>query len=933
MRLMFTASAAAMAVAVPALAHAGDTPLYRPAPAWVAKTPLPDIATLQPDAPAIVVLDLQQRIEQGQLWAYVDAATRISTPEMLSQAATLALPWAPDKGDLIVHELTILRGAEKIDVLAKGQKFTVLRREQALEQRELTGILTATLAVEGLQVGDVLHLRASTTSHDAALDGRVQTLMPVPAAPLRVGFARARFSWPTGTNPHWKALAEGVTATPVRNGAYTELTFTLPAPKQTEMPSDAPARYRPPPWIELSTFADWADVSKVMAPLYDTTDTIAPGSAIAGEIAAIRRAEADPLVRAQRALELVQDKVRYLAVGMDGGNYVPQTPARTWEVRYGDCKAKTLLLLAMLHELGIAAEPVLAHVGLGDLVTARLPSAIAFNHILVRATIAGRAVWLDGTATGSRLADIGDTPPLGHVLPVRTSGAAPFRIETHANARPTIDLSIVADESGSVELPSAMELTAVVHGQLAAGLTLARNQLAPKEQREAVQQFFGGFVGEAQISDATISPDPASGDVTLRARGVTTTTWSTEDRRRKRTLVGALGAVSFAPDRSKASWAAVPVAVADPAGLRYRLRLRLPENGRGFTLDGEPDMRERIAGYDVTRTTRLADGIVTLEERVDSIGGEVPAARIPAERDAVATARARAPRVVAPLDTRHRWEVTPGSDTQVKAIDAVFARAIADDPEEVSGYTSRASLRSGIGDRRGALADLTKAIAITPSIPLLLQRAEVSYELGDVAAALSDAEAARALDPSSIEAIGRIVDLKAERGDVPGAIALLDQRIALGGETRAALRETKAGLIGEYGDAAEALKLYDALIAEKPGSPTLMNGRCWTKATRAVMLDTALKDCTGAIELSTFTAAPLDSRAMVYYRLQRHDEALADLDAVLAANPAGAESRFMRAVVLLRLHREAEAAKELAAARRLRPSIDKTYARYGITAS
>ncbi|MQI18255.1 tetratricopeptide repeat protein, partial [Escherichia coli] len=96
---------------------------------------------------------------------------------------------------------------------------------------------------------------------------------------------------------------------------------------------------------------------------------------------------------------------------------------------------------------------------------------------------------------------------------------------------------------------------------------------------------------------------------------------------------------------------------------------------------------------------------------------------------------------------------------------------------------------------------------------------------------------------------------------------------------------------------------------------------CWTKGTRSVMLDTAVKDCTRAIELSEDTSGPLDSRAMVWFRLGRFEDALADLDAVLAAEPGQAASRFLRAVVLQQLRRDAEAASELKIARRITPSV------------
>lgn len=68
---------------------------------------------------------------------------------------------------------------------------------------------------------------------------------------------------------------------------------------------------------------------------------------------------------------------------------------------------------------------------------------------------------------------------------------------------------------------------------------------------------------------------------------------------------------------------------------------------------------------------------------------------------------------------------------------------------------------------------------------------------------------------------------------------------------------------------------------------------------------------------------------MVWFRMARHDEALRDLEAVLAERPNKAESRFLRGVVLKSLDRDAEADKEFATARRLSPSVEKSYSRYG----
>ncbi|MCI4589616.1 DUF3857 domain-containing protein [Sphingobium sp. BYY-5] len=914
-------------------AHAGELPLYQPAPAWVEKASVPKLTTFEGEPPMMILFDSQQRIEQGRLWSYVDFATRAGSAEALGQLSSMTLPWAPDKGDLIIHELSILRGDQVIDVLASGKTFSVLRREENLEAREITGILTATMAVEGVQVGDIVRVRYSTTLKDAALAGHVQGGAPLFAAPLRIGQGRFRVQWDERSGMKWRLLAKDAPVKQQKKGGFSELTIALPLVKQPEMPDDAPLRYRHPPLFELSTFASWADVSKTMSPLYATEGLIAPDSPLATELARLKALPGSPRDRAAAALQLVQDHIRYLAIGMDGGNYTPQTPAQTWTLRYGDCKAKTLLLLALLRGIGIEAEPVLASATAGDFVSSRLPSVAAFNHVLVRAVIDGKPLWLDGTGSGTRIDDLDDTPAFGSVLPVRSAGADLMLIQTHPNARPMIDILIDADESGSVKLPSVFDATAVLRGPMAAMINVTLGQLDAKQRTDMVRGFFTQQIGTSQFSDVSAAVDKASATVTLKAHGITTTPWRLSDNRYRRAIGRAVDSIQFSPDRGKPVWSDIPVANPAPAGMRYRLKLRLPDGGKGYTLEGDQSIRQTIAGYDVRRSVQLNGGLLDIDERVDTTGTEIPAVQVPDERDRLATAVALAPRLIAPAKPIFYWDM-PASQVaqwpQVKRGEAAFTKAIAEDPDEATGYSSRASFRWAIGDYKNALGDIDKAIGIAPDLGLHLQRAGMRFKQGDLAGALADARKARQFDPSSFDAISAVATYLAESGKINEAVTMVDQRITIGGETRDAYRSLKASLLGTYGDATQAVELLDAHIAEKPGLPTLLNERCWIKGTRNIMLDSAIGDCTRAIELSRSTIATLDSRAMVWFRLGKYDDALRDLDGVITEVPGQEESLFMRGVVLHRLGRAADGDVDLAVARRIDPRIDATYARFGI---
>lgn len=305
-----SAFVAVMLLATASAAHAGDKVLLQPVPGWVKPAPPIEAAKLDDAAPIVVVLDNQQRIDGSRVDAYVESATRVASTQLQGQLGTISLAWQPDKGDLIVHGIEILRGAERIDLLGTGAGFTVLRREQRLEAQELDGTLTATMQASGLRVGDVLRVRYTVTQADAALGGKAQAYLPAPADPFRAGFARSRLVWPASAPVKLRGYADGLSLTPVANGATREVDVKLPLIKQPEIPDDAPMRFARPPLIEASTFADWQDVSRTMAPLFATDGAIKPGSPLAAHVDTIRKAETDPLRRAARALAAVQGEVR-----------------------------------------------------------------------------------------------------------------------------------------------------------------------------------------------------------------------------------------------------------------------------------------------------------------------------------------------------------------------------------------------------------------------------------------------------------------------------------------------------------------------------------------------------------------------------------------------------------------------------------------------
>lgn len=203
-RFLMMASTMTGALALATAARAGDEPLYQPIPEWVDKSEADrQLQGASAVKKGLVIVDKQARIEKGTVTTYFDIVYNIDTPEMMTQAGMLNGAWNPAHGDFIVHRVEILRGNERINALASDRKFEVLRREEALSQFQLTGILTAMFQVDGLRIGDRLRFTGSQTRTDPITGVRGEFIGPLVAKPAQAHFAQTRISWPVSEALKW----------------------------------------------------------------------------------------------------------------------------------------------------------------------------------------------------------------------------------------------------------------------------------------------------------------------------------------------------------------------------------------------------------------------------------------------------------------------------------------------------------------------------------------------------------------------------------------------------------------------------------------------------------------------------------------------------------------------------------------------------------
>ena len=912
-------------MALSSAALAGETPLYEDAPAWIEPIGLSE-ADLR-DGHAEVLQDWQHRLEGGVVTAYLDRMVRIDNPDALDEEGTLQLTWLPDKGDLRVHALEILRGGETIDVLAQGARFEVLRRERGLEQRLLDGQLTATMAVPGLRQGDILRLSYSTTTADQALGKEMQETRWLASEPFQLQRGRAIFSWPTGSDVVWQAGPDVDMAAPVSKDGYDWLRIDYPLPKRAELPQDAPSRFTRAQVVRVGTYADWNELSRTMYPHYDAAADISEVPELMDMVADIRSRHSDPLAQMAAATRIVQDEVSYLLDGLDGGNYLPQDAADTWEKRYGDCKAKSVLLLAMLRELEIPAQVVLVATQGGDALPELMPLPANFDHMIVRAMVDGTDYWLDGTSSGTRLANVADVPPFFHALPLTESGEELAAMSQRS--KQVADMAMVGtfDYSAGIDLPHLYRLDIIMTGGAASNMRSFADKATPEMRKQMARQFTQSM-GSGEVTSIELSYDDESSTGTIALQGVADSEFEFDNSAVSSALGTFATGIEFSPDRARPSWRDIPVQTNGPSLITVRSEIVLPPDVT-FAFDGQELLEGSAANVNMRRAARMEAGRVVVDERIEHTLGEIAPEELTGQKLAAKRLSGQSLKLKSVSGLPWRWTL-PERDLQARIapLIAAYTKAVEDrEDDDFSPLLSRASFYRQVYMYDEALADYDAVLAEEPTADLHLTRAYLLFDMDRHDAMQAALGKAYELDPQNSTAFVQ-AEMLSRTGKHDEALELMEL-LPVAEEEQDSFVGNMALNLGRAGQVDSGLETLAARLADEGDNAYLLNSDCWFRGLHAVALDDALAQCTRAVERAEYPAAALDSRALVHYRMGELGAAKDDLDAALRLSPDLAAAHFMRGVI--RLEEGDRAGKrDIAVAKRLSPGIEEFYALYEI---
>jgi hypothetical protein len=188
----------------------------------------------------------------------------------------------------------------------------------------------------------------------------------------------------------------------------------------------------------------------------------------------------DPRGQAEALYRWVSGNVRYVAIYLGTGGYVPHSANDVLQSRYGDCKDHVALLQALLQAKGIASSPAIVNGSL-SYVWPRVASLSAFNHVITY--IPSLRLFIDSTTPFA---------PFGR-LPLLLLGKRTLVADAGNGAAVVMTISDGADGNTEIERRA---LVMAPDGSFSGKSTMDPHGVFEVEQREFLANIPNAQLGE-----------------------------------------------------------------------------------------------------------------------------------------------------------------------------------------------------------------------------------------------------------------------------------------------------------------------------------------------------------------------------------------------------------------------------------------------------
>lgn len=477
-----------------------------PVPDWVTATPFSLEAPLKPEQIHIQYLLSEKQSHWGKQTTYCHEAIKITSQTGREFLSELQFNFRPTHQNFVMHTLAVHRGG-RWESRLQTSRHQILHREDALEDNLYDGSLTPVYFLTDLRIGDVVEFSYSIIGNDPILHPyHEDELYLERSSPFEKIYYRiiANEALPFYFKPFCTDLSPTI-------AGPQEWVWESVSTKPYEEEEQTPSYYNPLARIQLTQFRTWNEAVLHLLPHYEQNTALAENGAALALIQEWQSASSNKEQQALMAIHFVQDEVRFFGFLEGIGSCRPAPAHQTFESRSGDCKAKAVLLQALLKILGIDSYPMLVSSPANEM-QERLPNISLFNHVVLQIQLDGQIFYVDPTLSlqgGRTLSDLYFPDyAWGLVLAKETTGLT--NLPRYTLPKPTQISTALGLETS--ELAKATT-TLTFYGMKADG---KRQQLAAKGTKEILEYHAEDLPKKAKLlSQGTITDDRENNQFTL----------------------------------------------------------------------------------------------------------------------------------------------------------------------------------------------------------------------------------------------------------------------------------------------------------------------------------------------------------------------------------------------------------------------------------
>lgn len=322
-----------------------------------------------------------------------------------------------------------------------------------------------------------------------------------------------------------------------------------------------------------------------------------------------------------RAARFVQDEIRYVGIEVGIARRKASNPNLTFQRRYGDCKDKTALLVALLRAAQLQADPVLVSSTHGRVLDASAPSGSVFDHAIVRVNKAGLHYFIDPTSAlqGGGVERFTHSP-FGKVLVLTDESS---RLET-LTPEPQNEPSLSISDRLHLNVPSSraeatLDTVRTYRGFLADAMRAQLRSMSPEQRSKTYLGIYQpDYADIHELAPIDEADDRANDVLRVSAHFGVPNVWVWNQRELRQVAKASARALQWLLPSPSSNDRSVPLATPFPLRGRQEIEIELPfdlpklsssperitTNATWFSFDSSYANRHLTYFYEVTARAR-----------------------------------------------------------------------------------------------------------------------------------------------------------------------------------------------------------------------------------------------------------------------------------------------------------------------------------------